>query len=302
MSCNEREHSVGSIEPAPPLNLNDLKDLRDKLDKQAKGARFSEQLRMESLEIEYVPLRWFRLKTAPAEKVVLYLHGGAYVMGSIESHSRLVAELAQTSGFNFLSVAYRLAPENPFPSALYDVLTVYKYLLAEGFKPENIAFAGDSAGAGLALASMLALRERQYPQPAFAILLSAWLDLSMSGDSLEKNASRDPLIDPAVMRSIAAAYLCGESCKNELVSPLFANLDGLAPLLLQVGTYEALLDDSLRLQERGKGFDIEITLEPWEKMTHGWHLSFDSLAEGRKAIDRIGVFMQERWSKGIGLK
>lgn len=281
-------------EPDSVLDLSDLKYMRETLDKRVEGSKLPQGLCTQRLEVEYIPLEWYRPESAASEKVVLYIHGGGYVMGSIKSHSHFVAELAQVSGFNFLSLEYRLAPENPFPCALYDVLTIYKYLLAEGFRAENIAIAGDSAGAGLALSCLISLREQQYPQPAFALLLSAWLDLTLSGESLLGNAERDPLIDRRAMAAIVTRYLCGES--TESASPLFANLDGLSPLFLQVGTYEGLLDDSVRLTERAKQFDIDITLDRWDKMNHGWQFLFQALPEGRLAIERIGEYMRESWA------
>jgi acetyl esterase/lipase len=292
----ELEQIVELLQSFPPINLDDLALVREKMNAMGEAVPLPDGVSTEALVIEGVPIEWCRHDKAVRDKAFLYLHGGAYMLGSIRSHRPLIAEIVKQSGFNCLAVDYRLAPEDPFPAALYDVQTVYRYLLAEGFNRENIGIVGDSAGGGLALASLLALREAGYPQPAFGILICPWLDLTMSGESLERNKIHDPLIDKETLLAAAAAYLCGQAADAPLVSPLFADLNGLAPLLVQVGTHEALLDDSVRLEALAKYHDIDITLERWEEMVHVWHALFDSLPEGRQAIERIGQFMKACWA------
>jgi len=225
---------------------------------------------------------------------LLYLHGGGYVLGSINTHRRLVADIARASGARALAIDYRLAPEHPFPAAIEDATAAYRWLLAQGVAPERIVVAGDSAGGGLTASTLLALRDAGDPLPAAAVLISPWLDLTCTCDSMTTKAAADPIIEHDPLKRWGDAYLGGADARTPLASPLFAELAGLPPLLIHVGTAETLLDDSLRFAERALAAGVGVTLEAWDGMIHVWHAFAFMLPEGQQAIDRIGAYMRER--------
>lgn len=241
-----------------------------------------------------VPAAWVVPDGADRDRVVLYFHGGGYVIGSIESHRNLVARVAREAGCRALSVGYRLAPEHPFPSALEDALASYRWLVAQGFEPEKIVAAGDSAGGGLAVALIAALRDAGEPLPAGAMLLSPWVDLGMTGASVRTVGWRDPMLFKGVLERWASLYLGGRDAREPLASPLYADLEGLPPLFIQVGTRELLLDDARRLRDRAEAAGVEVELEAWEGMFHGWQELAPFLEESTRAIEGLGRFARAR--------
>lgn len=251
-------------------------------------------LHFERSYIGTIPAAWFIPKQASPERALLYLHGGAYVFGTIDTHKSLIAQIAKASDIKILAIEYRLAPENPFPAALTDALIAYKYLLENGYQPQNIFFAGDSAGGGLTLATLIALRDRQLPLPAKAIFLSPWTDLTLSGNSIKAFADKDPIIVEYWLDQAAEFYTQQASTPRQhpLVSPLFADMHGLPPLLIQVSSEEMLLDDSTRLAERAQQAGVSVTLEVWEGMVHVWHVLYTVLPEAKRAIARIAEFIK----------
>ena len=240
------------------------------------------------------PAEWLQPPGARADAAVLYLHGGGYVIGSPRSHRHLVAAIARAAGTSALLPDYRLAPEHPFPAALEDAVAAYRWLLERGIAPEHIVVAGDSAGGGLAVATLLALRDRELPRPAAGVCISPWVDLTCSGGSYATRAAADPIVKREGIDAMATAYLGGEDARTPLASPLFADLRGLPPLLIHVGDDEVLLDDSVKLAERARKAGVDATLEVWPKMVHVWHWFFPMLDEGHAAIDRIGEFVRAR--------
>jgi len=190
-----------------------------------------------------------------------------------------------------LAVGYRLAPEDPFPGALDDAIAAYEFLLEDGIDPGRIAIGGDSAGGGITLATLVRLREAGRPLPACAWLISPWVDLEMTGTTLDSKAEVDPLIHRAYLTELASAYLAGESPRNPLASPLHADLNGLPPVLIQVGSDETLLDDAVRIAGRLGAADVAAMLEIWPHMIHAWHLWAVRLKDGREAIARAGAFL-----------
>lgn len=237
---------------------------------------------------------WARGRRARRDAAVLYLHGGGYVVGSPKSHRHLTASLSEASGLSLFVPDYRLAPEHPFPAALEDSVAAYRGLLDSGLSPARLAIAGDSAGGGLTIATLVALRERKIPLPACAVGISPWTDLSQGGEAYRTRLARDPMISKDGLDAMAAAYLGGADAKTPLASPLFADLAGLPPLLLQVGTEEALYDDTVGLKQRAEAAGVEVSAESWGGMMHVWHIFHPILSEGRDAIARVGSYLKSR--------
>jgi len=228
-------------------------------------------------------------------KALLFFHGGGYCSGSIVSHRRMVTEAGRASGARTLAVGYRLAPEHPYPAALEDALAAWRFLRESGCEAGRIVVGGDSAGAGLTLALLLHLREAGEALPACAWLVSPWTDLTMSGDTLAAKDADDPLIHKAYLEELAAAYVpAGTDRRDPRLSPLFANLAGLPPLLVQVGSEETLLADATRSAEAAGAARVAVTLEIWPRMIHAWPLWNARLEPGRQALAHLGAFVRER--------
>ena len=240
-----------------------------------------------------VAAEWIAAPGVDPGRVLLYLHGGGYAVGSVASHRALTGRLSRAAGAKVLSLDYRLAPEHPFPAAYEDAQAGYRWLLEQGFAPERMAVGGDSSGGGLALSALMALRDAGTPLPAAVVCLSAWTDLALTGDSIGAKAEDDPLIDRKGLERYVDLYVNGHDPKSPSMSPLYGDLRGLPPVLLQVGTSELLLDDSARLAERARAAGVAVTYEPWEDMIHVWQVFAPMLSEGREAIERIGEFLRE---------
>jgi acetyl esterase/lipase len=248
----------------------------------------------ETVSVGGVPAEWSDPPGAAKDRVILYVHGGGYVIGSIASHRHLVAALARAAGTRALALDYRLAPEHPFPAAVDDALAGYRFLLASGFSADRIAVAGDSAGGGLTVATLLAAREAGLPQPACGFCISPWVDLEGLGESMTTKAAVDPMVQKDGLGGMAGEYLGGASPRNPLAAPLHADLTGLAPLLIHVGSAETLLDDATRLAARAAGADVDVRLESWPDMIHVWHFFHPMLSEGRDAIAVAGDYIRAR--------
>jgi epsilon-lactone hydrolase len=240
------------------------------------------------------PAEWLRPPGARTDAVVLYLHGGGYVIGSPRSHRHLAAAIAAAAGTAALLVDYRLAPEHPFPAALDDAVAAYQWLLGRGLAPSRIVVAGDSAGGGLTVATLLALRDRGLPQPAGGVCISPWVDLTCSGATYATKAAVDPIVTRESVAMMAQAYAGAGDPKAPLLSPLYADLGGLPPLLVQVGSDEVLLDDALGLGERARAAGVDVTVEEWPAMIHVWHWFLPMLAEAERAVGVIGSFVRAR--------
>lgn len=243
-----------------------------------------------------VEAQWISAPDADPSRVILYLHGGGYTAGSINTHRATIARLSRAAGARALALNYRLAPEHPFPAALEDATAAYRWLLAQGIAPGRIVIAGDSAGGGLTIATLVALRDAKQPLPAAAVPISPWTDLAASGDSLRTRAARDPMVQPEPLRDMARVYLGKTDPKNPLASPLYANYEGLPPMLIQVGDAEILLDDATRVAHKAKAAGVKVELEVWDDMIHVWHVFAKLLPEAQQAIDRIGRYVREHTS------
>lgn len=246
----------------------------------------------EAVDAGGVPAEWVSVPGARRDRAVLYLHGGAYVLGSPETHRGLASRVARAAGMRCLSLDYRLAPEHPFPAALEDALAAWRWLRGSGLEASDLALVGDSAGGGLALATLVALRDAGEPLPAGAACMSPWTDLALEGVSAKSGQTGDPLLTREGLLQLAGAYLGGGNPRDPLASPVYADLAGLPPLLLQAGTREILLDDATRVAERARAAGVSTTLELGEGLIHAWQL-FGDIPESRESLRSIGEFVRE---------
>lgn len=276
---------------APPVQA------RENFEAMLAGIPVPEDVSFENATIGGVPGRWSTPPEALAGRVLLYLHGGAYVVGSSLGYRALSSALARSTRARGLTLDYRLSPENPFPAAVDDAVAAYRALLAHGVSPGSIAIAGDSAGGGLTVAMLIAARDAKLPMPAAALAISPWADMACAGASYSTKAAQDPSLNRDGLLAMAALYLNGASPQSELASPVYANLTGLPPLLIQVGSAEVLLDDSVRLAARAAEADVAVQLEVWPGMPHVWHAFAHQLSEGRDAIRAAGAFLASRLEK-----
>ncbi len=240
-----------------------------------------------------VPAEWVSAPGADAGRNVLYLHGGGYTIGSIKTHRCLAGWISRAAKARVLLIDYRLAPENPHPAAVEDSLAAYRFMLDSGVNPARTVVAGDSAGGGLAVATLVAIRDAKLPLPAAAVCLSPWVDMEGTGESMKTKADVDPMVG-ANLVDMASAYLGGKDPRTPLASPLYADLQGLPPMLIQVGTAEVLLDDSSRLAGRARQAGVEVVYEPWENMIHVWQIFVPMLDESKQAVERIGEYIRSK--------
>lgn len=274
----------------PMMPLAEQRALQAKLNRQAK---LPAGVAMQKVNAWGTAAEWLCAPGVNEEQVILYLHGGL-TSGLSNAHRDLAARLSRASRAWVLLPEYRLAPEHPFPAALEDVITVYHWLLAEGFEPRNIVVAGDFAGAGLGLSLLVSLRDTNMPLPAAYVALSPWYDLDFTGESYQTNAQLDPVLQEVSLRRMAGYYLGENNPRSPLVSPLYAGLRGLPPMFIQVGSDELLLSDALRVAARAKASDVEIELEVGEGLWHGWPMAGSNVPEARQAVNRLATFIQAR--------
>ena len=278
---------------SPPRRELDVQ--KDRAELEALAEMFKLQARIECAPVTArgVPAEWIVPSGLSGDRVLLFLHGGSYNAGSINSHRSLAANIAAATNARALVIDYRLAPEHPFPAAVEDAAAAYEWLLQDGHRPQKIIVAGDSAGGGLALALLVHLRDEGRPLPTMAICLSPWTDLAASGESLRTRARADVLLDARNLSQSASVYLAGTDPRAPLASPLYADLRGLPPLLIQVGADEILLSDSTGLAERARTAGVNVTLEVWPAMQHDWQFAASFVPEARQAIARIGEYVRQ---------
>ena len=293
MPSPELEMVVAMMRARPDPEILDPVAARASMEELTKMAPVPVDITCEKVSAGGVPAEWV---TAPdaRDRTLLYLHGGGYVIGSPNSHRDLAGRLSRASGARVLVLDYRLAPEHPFPAAVDDALAAYRWLLSQGHAPDRIVIGGDSAGGGLTLATLVALRDAGQPLPAAGVCLSPWTDLAGTGESLRTKAQVDPMVQWSRLSQYAAAYLGKQDARTPLASPLFADLRGLPPLLIQVGTAETLLDDAARVVERAKAAGVDVTYEAWDDMIHVFQAFAMLLPEGQQAIEKIGAFICAR--------
>jgi len=285
----------GHLAKLPPASALTIEQRRAQYDRAERVFPTPADVRIEQVIAANRPAEWLTPTGVSADRVVLYLHGGGYVIGSPRSHRHLAAAIARAAGTRALLLDYRLAPEHPFPAALEDAIAAYQWLLGQGVAPRRIVLAGDSAGGGLTVATLLALRDRGLPQAAAGVCISPWVDLTCSGKSYATKAADDPIVTHDVITTLAEAYLgTSGDRKAPLASPLFADLRDLPPLLVQVGSEEVLLDDALELGARARAAGVDATVEEWPAMIHVWHWFLPMLDEAEQAVAVIGKFVRSR--------
>jgi len=242
-----------------------------------------------------VAAEWVTPVDADPERALLYLHGGGYTNGSIESHRKLVGHLAKAAGVRGLIIDYRLAPEHPFPAGLDDAVTAVSWLLGQGLRADHIGVGGDSAGGGLALATALALPARGLPAPAGLVLLSPWTDLASTGDSITGNVGKDLLLSRGEGENPGIAWYAGDhDVKDPLISPLYADFLGFPPFIVHVGDHELLLDDSTRLAERAEAARCDATIEVWPEMQHVFQIAAGNVPESDASVSALSAWLAKR--------
>lgn len=274
------------------------------MERRAQAAEFARAFVMPNgVHVEHdhlggVPVEWVIPDAAAEAPVLFHLHGGGYVLGNPAGSRPLTTAFALKSGARVVSIDYRLAPEHPFPAAVDDAAKAYRALLACGHAPARIAIGGESAGGGLALASLLAFRDEGLPMPACAFVISPWVDMSCMAASFDTNARLDPMLTRRVLKDMADAYLAGAHDEHPLASPLFADLKGLPPLLVHVGSDEVLLADAIGIQARAGACGVRCSLAQWPGMIHVWHMFHPILPQADQAIGDIVDFARAHWRQG----
>ena len=273
-----------------PANIQESRALGDEF----WGAyALAEDVEYEPVDSGGVPAEWISTPGAADDRIVLYLHGGAFSVGSINTHRNAISRISRASGARALGINYRLAPENPFPAGLQDCVTAYRWLLSNGADPAKTAIAGDSAGGCLTLATLLSVRDAGEPLPAAAVCFSPWVDLETIGESMTTKANIDPFLDRNGLMVQAKMYIGDGDRRNPLAAPLYADLRGLPPLLIHVGSAEVLMDDSTRIAENARAAGVDVTLEVWDDMIHVWQLFAPILAEGQQSLEGAGKFIHK---------
>lgn len=292
MSLQQLESLIEKLKAVPVDPTASVGRRRGAMEKAA--FRLDPDIKAEPVIAGGVPGEWVTAPGADTGRNILYLHGGGYMIGSIKTHRCLAGWISRAAQARVLIVDYRLAPENPHPAAVEDALAAYRFMLDSGVKPSRTVVAGDSAGGGLTVAALLAIRDAKLSLPAAAVCISPWVDMEGSGESMKTKAAVDPMVSNGNLGEMAAAYLGGKDPRTPLASPLYADLKGLPPMLIQVGTSEVLLDDASRLAERARQAGVEVVYEPWENMIHVWQIFLPMLDEAKQAVDRIGEYVRSK--------
>ncbi len=267
-----------------------MAEQRSRQEKNARYFKIAKGVIVDSLSIDGIPAEFIDVQ-ASKKGVILYLHGGAYALGSVAVHREFLGRLAIACQIKVLAIDYRLAPEHPFPAALEDTLSAYHWLLSQGYDPATTVVAGDSAGGGLALATLLSLRDSKASLPACAVCLSPWLNLTCISET--SNNNNDPILNPAVL-SVFARYYAGETdAANPLISPFYADLQGLPPLLIQAGTNEILIDEIEQFSEKARQAGVEIVLDRWPGLFHVFQI-IPILPETKLSIEKIAKFIHNK--------
>jgi epsilon-lactone hydrolase len=271
---------------------DDYRQRRKDIDARSLQYGLPSDVAVEAVSANGVRAEWVSTPRADRDAALLYLHGGGYVIGSLDSHRHLIAEAGRAARAWALSLDYRLAPEHPFPAAVEDALCGYRFLLSQGYRAARIAIAGDSAGGGLVVAAMIAIRDAGLAQPACGWCVSPWVDMEAIGETMSTKAAADPTVQKAGILDMARLYLNGADPRSPLAAPLHADLTGLAPLMIQVGAAETLLDDAIRLAKVAGVADVRVDLQIWPEMIHVWHLFHPELKAGLRAIEEGGSFVR----------
>jgi acetyl esterase/lipase len=277
---------------ASRVRSDDYRQRRKDMDAGFSQYGIARDVTVEPVTANGVRAEWTSTPQDSRDAALLYVHGGGYVIGSLDSHRHIVSEAGRAAKAWALALDYRLAPEHPFPAAVEDAVLGYRYLLSRGIRPGNIAIAGDSAGGGLVVAAMLAIREAELAQPACGWCISPWVDMEGIGESMTTQAAADPMVQKEGLLEMAQLYLGGADPRSTLAAPIYADLRGLAPLLIQVGAAETLLDDAIRLAKVAGAANVRVDLQIWPEMVHVWHLFHPELKAGLRAIEQGGAYVR----------
>ncbi len=281
---------------APKFNPNNtISEIRKGMESLTKLASIPSKTKVEKITVNSMSAEWIYGKEALEGRIILYLHGGGYNFCSPNTHRELAAHIAIASGAKVLLPDYRLAPEHPFPSALEDATSAYRWLLSTGLTGGNIAIAGDSAGGGLSIATSILLRDAGDPPPASIACISPWTDLEMSGNSIKANSKIDPMLNLKSLKIWASNYIGDSDPRSPLISPIYADLKGISPLLIHVGSDEIILDDSTRIAEKAKNAGVNVTVQFYDQMWHVFHLNARLMPEAKNAIEELGSFIRKQF-------
>lgn len=294
MTIAQLDSLVGMLRARAAPETHDVGEVRARFEKLAGFLGGAPDAKCEKIDAGGVAAEWVKAPGCTPERAVLYLHGGGYAIGSINTHRRLAYDISAASAAAVLVIDYRLAPEHPYPAAVDDAAAAWRWLLQQGFAPNRLAIAGDSAGGGLTIATLVNLRDQKLSLPACAVAISPWVDLEGVGNSMAARAAQDPMVQKDGLLWMAGMYLDGRDARTPLAAPLHADLRGLPPILVQVGTAETLLDDSTRIAERLHAAGVEVRLSIWPNMLHVFPLFAPVLSEGRDGCLEIGAFIRSR--------
>jgi epsilon-lactone hydrolase len=272
-----------------------IEQQRTRQEKTANRFRVPRGIIYEPIFIKGIASEWVMCPTL-MDGVILYLHGGAFALGSINTHREFLTRLASATRMKVLAINYRLAPEHFFPAALEDSLSAYYWLLSQGYTASRIVIAGDSAGGGLALSTILALRDAGDPLPGCSVCISPWLDLTLSGETIQSKICADSVLNPDILAPYAEQYAGNYDKGNALISPLFADLERIPPLLIHVGTVEILLDEAIHLSEKAQAVGVDVVLKTWEGMFHVFQM-VPFLPESKKSLAHIAQFITSQISQ-----
>jgi hypothetical protein len=275
----------------------DLAEMRANSDARAKQFPVPADAVVEPVTVNGVKAEWSRTPRADRGSALLYLHGGGYVLGSLDSHRHVAVEIGRVAGMRTLAIDYRMAPEHPFPAAVEDTVAAYRYLLDSGVAPADICIAGDSAGGGLAVGALLAFKDAGLPMPGACWALSPWIDMEALGQSFTDRAATDPTVQREGILWMAKTYMAGADPKHPHAAPVYGDLTGLPPMLIQVGSVETLLDDSLLLARKAALAGVPVDLQIWPEMIHVWHLYFPVLTEGRQSLASGGAWLRKTMNR-----
>jgi epsilon-lactone hydrolase len=294
MTVAQLDSLVTLLRSRPTLEQLDVAESRARYEKMGAFLGGAPDAKCEKVDADGVPAEWVAAPGIDGTRAILYLHGGGYVIGSINTHRRLAYDLSAASGARVLVIDYRLAPEHPFPAAIDDATAAWRWLMQQGFSTGKLAIAGDSAGGGLTIATLVNLRDKKLGLPGCAVAISPWVDLEGLGNSITARAAQDPMVQKNGLLQMAALYLNGQDAKAPLAAPLHAELKGLPPILVQVGSAETLLDDATRIAEKLHTAGVDVTLAVWPNMLHVFPFFAPILSEGRDGCREIGSFIRGR--------
>jgi acetyl esterase/lipase len=279
---------------SPKFNaVTTVQEQRRALEGFAKLSILPRKIKIQPLHVGNLAAEWISVGNTLEDCAVLYVHGGAYNIGSLNTHRDLAARISKASHVKTLLIEYRLAPEHAYPAAIEDVVLAYRWLLKNGYSPHNIVIAGDSAGGGLAIATLVSLRDGGEPLPSAAICLSPWTDLARTGESMKTHIQVDPFLTPEWLEFMARHYVGNNNPRMPLISPIYADLHKLPPIFIQVGSDDILLSDSIRLAERAREAGVVTTLDVWENMWHVWHFFAGKMPEGNHAMNQAGNYIHK---------